>query len=414
MLRAGAWRGLGDLLDFATEQVTVTIEGVHNAAADRWFGLAGSRAAPVRLAHRAFTAGIYGSVRVAGSALGTVVGLVGDIAGGRTGVRASRISPSWNRAQAVANAAWGDEFERRDNDLQIELGLRNPEGLVIRPDPVGLADAFLEPTGRLVVLLHGLGQTERCWLGRESDAETTLGLSDVLASDSLVPLLVRYNTGRHVSENGHALAILVERIVNAWPVPVVEVALVGGSMGGLVARSSVHAGRDCGHRWTTMVRHVVTLGSPHLGAPLEKMANVISWGLRTAPEARPLGSLLDGRSAGIKDLRFGAIREDDWRGADPDALLCDAVGEQAKPEGVELHFVAGVVTADPGHRFGAVVGDLMVRISSGTGRGRRRQIEATDVRVLGGRHHFHLAHDRAVHQQVRDWLTTTPSRRPPA
>jgi hypothetical protein len=77
------------------------------------------------------------------------------------------------------------------------------------------------------------------------------------------------------------------------------------------------------------------------------------------------------------------------------------------PEGVEQHFVAAVVTADPAHPLGLLVGDLMVRVGSGTGRGPRRRIEASNVRVLGGRHHFRLLHDRDVHHQVRDWLTAS-------
>ena len=44
-----------------------------------------------------------------------------------------------------------------------------------------------------------------------------------------------------------------------------QIALVGHSMGGLVARSACHHGGD----WTPLVRHTVSLGSPHTGAPLE-------------------------------------------------------------------------------------------------------------------------------------------------
>ena len=399
------WRGLGDLLSLATERLTAPVEGMHRAIADRWFGLAGPEVAPVRRVYQAFTGAVYGSVRVTGSVLGAAVGLGAAAAGGRNGLRPLWRSSFGRGIQATANAVWGDELDRRQSHLRIELGLRDAEGDPISPDPVDLARSFPEPTSRLVVLLHGLGETERCWLTPTDDGEAAFGLGDVLAADSFTPLLVRFNTGRHISDNGQALASLLETIEHNWPVPVEEMALVGNSMGGLVARSSVHAGQAAEARWADSVRHVVALGAPHLGAPLEKGANLISRGMRVSPESRPLSDFLDQRSSGIKDLRFGAIQEVDWHGANPDALLSDLASDVLLPENVEQHFIAGVITADPTHPVGVLVGDLIVRVGSATGRGRRRYVEATDVRVLGGRRHFDLAHDPTVHQQIRDWLT---------
>jgi len=406
------WWGLGDLLALATERLTAPAEGIHHAIADRWFDLAELAAAPGRRAYHALTGSIYGSVRLAGSALGTVIGLGASVIGSRDGLRPLWRSPFGSGIQATVNAVWGDELESRRSNLRIELGLRDAQGKAIGADPVALSQAFPEPTHRLVVLLHGLGETERCWHGRNGEGGGAVGLGEVLAADSFTPLMVRYNTGRHVSDNGVALAALLEEIAQGWPAAIKEVALVGSSMGGLVARSALYTGRAAGHRWASSTRHVVTLGSPHLGAPLEKGANLASWGLRLAPETRPLGKFLDHRSAGIKDLRFGAIREDDWNGADPDTLLTDIVGDYAAPDDVDQHFVAGVVTAAPTHPLGVLVGDLIVRIGSGTGRGRRRRVEATDVRVLGGRRHFDLVHDPAVHEQVRVWLSTGTGHRP--
>src|SRR5206468_2497925 len=70
------------------------------------------------------------------------------------------------------------------------------------------------------------------------------------------PLYVRYNTGRHVSENGASLDALLDTL------PEVEgLAIVGHSMGGLVARSACHQGALRGAAWTRRVRHVVSLGT---------------------------------------------------------------------------------------------------------------------------------------------------------
>ena len=388
----------------ATERLTTPVEGMHRAIADRWLGLAGPKAAPVRWSYLAITTGIYGTVRIAGSMLGSAVGIGAHAAARRNGLHALWRSPFGSGVQAVANAVWGDELERRRSDLRIELGLRDTAGRPICSDIDALERAFPNPSARLVVLLHGLGETERCWQQDLDDDGATCGLGDVLAADSFTPLLVRYNTGRHVSDNGASLAAFLEKIADNWPVPVEEIALVGNSMGGLVARSSIHAGQTDGHGWVNAARHLVAVGTPHLGAPLEKGVNVMSRGLRISPESRPVGEFLDQRSAGIKDLRFGAIREEDWQGADPAALFDGIGSDLSLPAHVQQHFVAGVVTSEPTHPFGVLVGDLIVRTGSGTGRGRRRTIHATDVRVIGKRRHSDLAGDPAVHEQVREWL----------
>ena len=51
-------------------------------------------------------------------------------------------------------------------------------------------------------------------------------------------VFVRYNTGRHISVNGRELSELLDALVRAWPREVEQIALVGHSMGGLVARSA--------------------------------------------------------------------------------------------------------------------------------------------------------------------------------
>lgn len=403
------WRGLGDLVRLAIERLTDPVEGMHRAIADRWLGLAGPATAPLRQGHRAFAAGLYGSVRLTGSVVASVLGVGAAAAGKRHQMPRLWNSPRGTGIQSITNAVWGDELERCRSALSITTGLRNAGGEPISAGPVSLAGAFPQPTTRLAVLLHGLGETERCWMRETADGGIANGLGDVLETASFTPLLVRYNSGRHVSDSGAALASLLEKVVAGWPAPVEEVALVGSSMGGLVVRAAIHAGRSAGHRWVDLARNVVTIGAPHLGAPLEKGAHLISRGLGLAAESRPLGAFIDSRSAGVKDLRFGAIREEDWNEANPDALLTSPVHDVPLPQSVEQYFVAAVVTSEPTHPVGVFIGDLMVRVGSAIGRGPRRQVMARDVRVLGGRHHFRLLNDPVVHEQVRDWLAGSPS-----
>ena len=79
--------------------------------------------------------------------------------------------------------------------------------------------------------------------------------------------------------------------------------------------------------WPTLVRQVVSLGTPHMGAPLEQFVHYASAGLNVLPETRPFSRFLRRRSAGIRDLRQGSLVDDDWRDRDPDALRAEACAE---------------------------------------------------------------------------------------
>ena len=49
-----------------------------------------------------------------------------------------------------------------------------------------------------------------------------------------------------------------------------EFAIIGHSMGGLVARSACHHGLAAGPTWPKVLRKLVFLGTPHHGSPLER------------------------------------------------------------------------------------------------------------------------------------------------
>jgi pimeloyl-ACP methyl ester carboxylesterase len=214
------------------------------------------------------------------------------------------------------------------------------------------------------------------------------------------PLGLRYNTGRHISDNGRELARLLERLVAATPID--EIVLVGHSMGGLVARSACHYGAAEDHAWTPAVRHVFCLGSPHLGAPLEKGANALGWALARLPETLPVARIVNGRSVGIKDLRYGACVEEDWCDCDADELLTDRCHDVPFLPHARFYFVAATLNGVSGE----LLGDLLVRYTSASGAGRKRRIPFAleDGHHLRGLTHFDLLNHPAVYEQMRAWL----------
>ena len=222
----------------------------------------------------------------------------------------------------------------------------------------------------------------------------------------MTPLYVRYNTGLHVSDNGRRIASALERLSSEWPTEVEELALVGHSMGGLVARSAAHYGAAEEHGWTERLRHVFCLGTPHLGAPLERAANVADWTLSRLPESRPFAQLfLNRRSAGIKDMRFGNCVEEDWCDCDPDEFLRDRCCEVPFLESATYYFVGATLTRRP-DGVGGLIGDLLVHYPSAAGAGRKRRIpfDLDNGRHIGGIHHLQLLNHPSVYGVIREWL----------
>jgi pimeloyl-ACP methyl ester carboxylesterase len=225
---------------------------------------------------------------------------------------------------------------------------------------------------------------------------------------------IRYNTGLHISENGRRLARLLEDLVDAWPVPIEHLALVGHSMGGLVVRSAAHAATHQQHRWPDLVDTTIALGAPHLGAPLEQATHLATHALSAFPESRPVGAVLGARSAGIKDLRHGRLVDAEWEAVDADALRGFTRTDVPLIPAARHHVVAATLTRDAGHPVARIAGDLLVLTPSAHGlQGRRSVIafEEDSRRHVGGHDHFDLLNSPALDDLLRAWLSPAGRRR---
>ena len=398
------WRGLGDLIELATQRLSAPVEGAHHAITDGWFHMAGHNGSPVHTAHRAATANLYGSVRMAGSIAKVSLDIGATMIG-----RHRRVRPLWDSRigagiRAAANALWGDELERRSSPMHTALSIRDTTGTAVSTDPATLSLTFENPTPRLAVLLHGLGKTERCWNAKTTDEENGTNLPKMLEADGFTPIRVRYNSGRRVWDNGKALAALLEEITTNWPTPVDEIVLIGHSMGGLVARSALSRAQSANHDWINSVNHLVALATPHFGSPIEKAAHLASQLLTTAAATRSLGEFIDGRSAGIKDMRHGTIHSTD-HSEHPESSEPNHVVVAPPTKGIRQHHAVGVVTDSASHPLGILVGDLVVRVNSATGVSSTSHVASANVRIFGGLDHLGLLHDAVVHSQIREWLT---------
>jgi pimeloyl-ACP methyl ester carboxylesterase len=363
-------RGWARLIAAVTDQVVVrAVHDMHRAISDGAFRWVGPPGRPVQAVHDAVTDNVYRAVRATIRGAGELGALAADHLG-TDGAPPSRVAL---KARAIAHGVVSDELMAHAPELDLEVTLRRGDSEVTT-DAAALRAAYPGAGGHLAVFVHGLVDSEAVWEAR-SAAEVTL--PDVAAAAGWTPLMIRYGTGRSVGRNGADLAELLEAVTAAWPVPVTQLTIVGHSMGGLLARAACATAQERDHAWITTLTDIVYLGTPHLGSWLEKVANVGSWVVRHAsPHSAPIGVLLDGRSRGIKDLRFGTIVDDGWGTTPVDDLLTGLVPDGPWLDDVTHHLIVGRLRSSARHPLNTVFGDALVRSRSASGTGRRRRIGA--------------------------------------
>lgn len=287
----------------------------------------------------------------------------------------------WREREAIVaalNGVLGDHLEATANPLAIPMRLR------FGGVPLQLES---QTSSRLLVLVHGLCMNDLQWQRDGHDHGAVLA-----REQGWTPLYLHYNTGRHVHANGAEFARCLAALLAAWPVPVARVALVGHSMGGLVIRSALHQG--AAEPWSRQIDDAVFIGTPHLGAPLERAGHGVEVLLSALPYAAPLARLARLRSAGIGDLRHGRLLADDTPAPLPAQPRCHAVAASLGPQ--------------VGDAKGRLLGDGLVPLASALGRHRQRSrslaFEADRQVQLQGLGHMDLLSSPAVSEVLLRWL----------
>jgi len=352
------------LTEVADGLVVRSVRDTHDAWADRFGGYPG----------RPITTAVYAGVGLGLRATSYGLAKVGALGPGlEDGPRGRFVS-------SAINGLIGDRLATDRPRMAITTAVRSAGRDV---DLERLAETFPAATGRVVVFLHGLCETESYW---DRGPGPTYG--EALAERGWTPVFLRANTGLGLRPNGVALSALMQQLVEAWPVPVTRVALVGHSMGGLILRAAGAVASDVEAPWTDLVSDVVTLGTPHLGAPIARGIGHGSRGLARLPETAAFGRILDWRSVGVHDLVAG-------------------LAEDVPPlPHARYRLVAATVTSRPRHPVGHVVGDWLVRVPSAYGEDRfgARLFPGATRLHLGRTDHFGLLNHPRVHAALEEWL----------
>lgn len=392
-------RGLARLATEAVAGTSHVVEAVQHEILERL-------PLPARIAPR-LVGGIAGlthrSVRGIAHAVGAGLDRVLDVAAPQLARGAE--SEAEQRLRAIANGVLGDHLLASGNPLALPMRIWI-DGQPVDPDPAAIA-ATGAATPRLLLLAHGLCMAPSQWRRGDHDHGEALA-----RAHGFTPVRLEYNSGLRVARNGADLARLLQQVHDAWPVPLQGIAILAHSMGGLVARSAIHQAREAGMAWPDRLRDLVFLGTPHFGAPLERIGHGVDRLLLATPWSAPLSMPGRLRSEGIVDLRHGALLDSHRapRGA-PDHEPVPL------PRGVRCRVVAASLHAPRSARAQRWIGDGLVPLDSALGRhpgpelalGFRRDSRL----VVEGAGHFDLLGDDRVGRQLLEWLAPATRRAGP-
>jgi len=379
--------------------VTAATAGVNDLAEALHRNIARSPAiccTPVQERTSAIADLVYGSIRGVTKLVGSTTD---SILGQFVPVLDEGSSPEREAVLAALNGVIGDYLAATGDPLTISMRLRRGgQPLTIERETLSGAPP---PRDKLLVLVHGLCMNDLQW---------SQALADKLG---YAPVYLHYNSGLHTSTNGRAFAALLETLLQQWPEPLNDFVIVAHSMGGLVARSAYYYGMATGHVWPQHLRKLVFLGTPHQGSLLERGGNWMDFGLGLSPYTAPFARLGKLRSAGITDLRYGNLLDEDWQGLDRFELAGDPRHPVPLPEEVQCYAIAANVSKKPGD----LIGDGMVSINSALGwhENPARALSFAPSRqwVGHGMNHWDLLSHPAVYEQIRRWLASpsSPSKR---
>ena len=325
---------------------------------------------------------------------------------------ATAATPQRELALAVLNGVIGDQLHAQASPWATPMTLLW-QGAALTP-----TNPWRGPTeGRkVVVLVHGLCVNERIWYPADHDqtaATPTTAACDLgtylAQAAGYSPLYLRYNTGRHISDNGRDLALQLEQLLAHWPCVIDDLSVIGYSMGGLLLRSALDQAQTQGMAWPKLLKNMLFLATPHHGSPLERAGHWLDVILGSNAFSAPWGQLARLRSAGITDLRYGLIREPDWLGRDRFRRHPDQRQPVPLPQGVQCYALAACSAARRGPLADRLTGDGLVPLHSALGVHDQPTLSLafakTHQHIVFRTHHLAVPTDAAVQQQVLRWLS---------
>ncbi|PHR72489.1 MAG: permease [Lutibacter sp.] len=304
--------------------------------------------------------------------------------------------------RSVLNGVIGDYLEKKENPLKINMQFRN-QANTISLDSKSFAKTYPIINGKILLMVHGSCMNDIQWTRNEHNHGTTLA-----KELHKTPIYLHYNSGRHISTNGQEFNELLEELVRNWPVPVEELIIIAHSMGGLVSRSAIYYGQQQQKSWTKDLKKIIFLGTPHHGAPLEKIGNFLDVILESIPYTKPFARLGKIRSAGVTDLRYGNLLDGDWKNNDRFKMQGDQRKNIPLPENVACYSIAGVVGKEIDSKSSQLLGDKMVSVKSALGQhkdpDKNLNFKKENTFIAYESNHTELLSNRKIYAKIKSWI----------
>ncbi|MBX7057690.1 MAG: alpha/beta hydrolase [Leptospirales bacterium] len=165
------------------------------------------------------------------------------------------------------------------------------------------------------ICVPGLFCDETLWDGEAGAGAANASLSDEMRQAGYYPLMLRFNPGLHISENGAHLLRLMESLLQSETFRTQQLIAITYSQGGLILRSALLQSRKDGRNLHQRLQRALLAASPDGGSYIEKIGFWLGMALGAvpAPGMQAVAWVADQRSDGIKDLSHGIIRQEDWQ-----------------------------------------------------------------------------------------------------
>lgn len=345
-----------------------------------------------------FNHAVYGILTKSGSHV--VAPVLRQILNKYPKLKDKQLSPIAQDALSILNGIAGDYFFLQQNPLALPMVLYDHYGAIQKGD-VG---------GRIVIFVHGLCLSHRDWSNPRYEG---IGERLLAQRDYNTMLYLNYNTGRRISANGRSLSNLLEDLVERNP-RIQSIDLIGHSMGGLVCRSALFYGKQDLKDWFHRTQNLVCIGTPHHGAALERFGFRLQESLGRFPLVKIARHVVNFRSNGILDLRYGSVRDDDWEHM---SARIGSLDDNRKPAPIPSHlnafFIAGTMEFKTiKNKTLSIIGDYLVSVQSALGEHQNPRLNLnipdSHKAVFYGLNHFNIQYHPSVAEQITRWLYPDP------
>ena len=304
--------------------------------------------------------------------------------------------------RSALNGVVGDYLEEKENPLKITMQFRH-KSKAIPLDSKSIEEIYPTINGKILLMVHGSCKNDIQWTRKGHSHGTALA-----KELDKTPIYLHYNSGRHISSNGQNFNELLENLVLNWPIPIEELVIIAHSMGGLVTRSALYYGHQQQKKWTEHLQKIVFLGTPHHGAPLERIGNYLDSILVAIPYVKPFARLGKIRSAGITDLRYGNLIDEDWQGNDRFEIQGDQRQHIPLPKQIECYSIAAAIGKATDTLSTRIIGDSLVDVKSALGQyenpARNLDFKDSNTWVVYALTHSDLLSNLKVYAKIKEWI----------